>query len=148
MENPNDPLDSSLEAGRPEETLQITPDIRSYWHESSKWSLFFAILGFVYLGIIGILMLASSQGGFGAAGAIVTLLIIGAIVFFPCWYMFKFARLLKQGIDDDSTRQAEESFSNLRRFYQFIGILTIVFLSFYAIVLLFSLGMMFTGFGR
>jgi hypothetical protein len=134
MEDNNQPLDSGLSAAGPLERLQVTPNIKNYWREISNWALFFAILGFTSLGLMVLSTLAGERRG-DLAGSVISLLISGAVVFIPYWFLFQFARQLKQGLETASTEIVDAGFSYLRRFYQFIGILTIIYLVFFIVLL-------------
>lgn len=115
--------------------LSVTNSIKNYWSESRKWALFMAILGFIYLGFIVLLLLAG-----GRAGALIGLFgfsIIGVLVFIPVWFVFQFSQKMKTALAQENTPDLEESFANLRRLYLFTGILTIIFLGFYLIMLMF-----------
>ena len=141
MENQDQPLDSGMQPEQQDSGLQITDTIRQYWRQSSQWGLFFSVLGFIYLGLLVISLLsAQSVAGFGMS--LIMLLIVGVIVFIPTWLMFKFSQEVKKGVEHDSTTNVQEGFSQLRRLYQFAGILTIVILSLYVIFFLFGLLMM------
>jgi len=135
MEENNQPLDSGLSAAGPLERLQVTPNIKNYWREISNWALFFAILGFTSLGLMALSTFAGERRG-DLAGSVISLLISGAVVFIPYWFLFQFARQLKQGLETESTETVDTGFSYLRRFYQFIGILTIIYLGLLIVLLL------------
>ncbi len=140
MDNQNQPLDADLGAGSgPAQGLQVTPAIRQYWQETSRWALFFALLGFLYLAFIVISILWAGAKSPALLGGVFSVFLVGALVFFPVWYIFQFAQKLRSALQTDDTAAAEESFTNLRRFYQFVGVLTIIVLALYAITLLFTL---------
>lgn len=132
MEDAHQPLDSGLHAKGPIDILQITPLVRNTWREISYWALFLAVLGFVFLGFIVISTLFGENRA-GVASAVTGLLIVGALIFFPYWFLFNFAQQIKKSLETDSTAAAESGFAHLSRFYQFIGILTIIFLGFFLI---------------
>lgn len=134
MEENNHPLDSDLTALGPVESLQVTPVVKHYWREISYWALFLAVLGFVSLGLMALLTFTGENQA-GLVESLLGLMIVGGIIFLPYWYLFQFARQLKQGLDTESTGSVETSFAYLRRFYQFTGIFTIIFLSLYLIIL-------------
>ncbi len=134
MEENNQPLDSGLSAAGPLERLQVTPNIKNYWREISNWGLFFAILGFTSLGLMVLSTFAGERRG-DLAGSVISLLISGAVVFIPYWFLFQFARQLKQGLDTASTETVDAGFSYLRRFYQFIGVLAIIYIGLFIVLL-------------
>ncbi len=134
MEENNQPLDSGLSAAGPLERLQVTPNIKNYWREISNWALFFAILGFMSLGLMVLSTFVGERRG-DLVTTMTSLLISGAIIFIPYWFLFQFARQLKQGLETESTEIVDAGFSYLRRFYQFIGILTIIYLGLFIVLL-------------
>ncbi len=140
MENDNLPLDHVATAPG-QNGLKITPAIRQYWRESAQWALFFAILGFLYLGIVGLmLILAAGSSRGGIIGALFGILILGGLVFVPTWLIYQFSRHVKDGLQHESTLLVALGFRNLRYLYQFAGILIIVLLSLYALA--FFLGLL------
>ena len=132
MEENNNPLDSGLHAKAPIDNLQITPVVRNTWREISYWALFLAILGFVSLGFM-VISTFLGENRAGLASTVTGLLISGLLVFFPYWFLFNFAQQLRRSLELESTEAAELSFAHLSRFYQFIGILTIIVLGFFLI---------------
>jgi len=135
MDNETQPLDTNLDPGAIPETLQITSNIRKYWSESTKWTLFFSILGFLYVALLVLLMLVGSKSPMFAAG-LVGILVAGALIFIPSWFLFQFSQKVKQGLQTDDSALAATGFSNLRWFYQYAGILMIIVLVLYAIMFL------------
>jgi len=118
--------------------LSITPEIRQYWRETANWALFFAVLMFLLYGFIVLAMLMAAVAG-GAAGAVGAVFVIGiyTLVFFlPAWYYYKFSSQSKQAMNTDDTALLDEAFANLRKFYNYVGILTIIILSLYALIFL------------
>ncbi|MBK6930842.1 MAG: hypothetical protein IPH12_08175 [Saprospirales bacterium] len=144
MEDHNQPLDEGLNSNQSSSPgLQITARIRQFWRESTQWALFFAILGFLYLALLVFTLLqGASSGAAGVAGGLFVILFAGAFIFFPTWFMFQFSQKLKLGLREENNTAAEAAFRNLRRLYQFAGVLLIILLSIYAIAFLFLLLMM------
>ncbi len=140
MDNENQPIDSDMTPNDAPDALHITPAIRGYWRESTKWSLFFGIIGFVYVGLLLLGVIAGSRSPlFGAS--VFMLVIVGTLAFIPSWFIFQFSQKLKKGLETEDSAQAEEGFSNLRRLYQYAGILMIIVLAFYLIAFLLMLTM-------
>ena len=137
MDNLNQPLDADETSGTLNDGLQITGEIRGFWQEISKWALLFAILGFVYL----LIVLGVSLLGPDMTAKLSSLIIVGPLTIFPCWFIYKFSTQLKAALSQNAAFEAEQSFSNLYRLYQFLGIVTIVILAIYIIIIVFALGM-------
>lgn len=144
MDDQNQPLDADMNpAGESPQELTITENIRQYWTESRKWAMFFAVLGFVYLGFLVLSVFGmSTMGNGGVFAGVFMLLIAGGIIFVPTWLIFQFSQNLKKGLETESIAALGLSFTSLRRLYQFAGILMIVILAFYAIMFLFMLTFM------
>lgn len=102
------------------------------------WALFLAILAFVGAGftILGglILMIAGSAVGFGeSAAAGVGFGVIGffyivmaAVYLIPAIFLARFASRIKDVIDQPNNDTLVEALEQQRKFWKFIGVLTIV----------------------
>lgn len=142
MDNETQPLDAgqNTPGNDGNEGLVITENIRKQWRESANWGLFFAILGFLYIGFLVLAMLLSvNVGGRAAIAGIFGILVIGAIIFVPCWLILQYSQNLKKGLDRNNTPLASLGFKNLRRLYQFAGVLLIIVLALYGIMFLVGL---------
>ncbi len=140
MDNQNQPLDANFQSGsNPPEGLRITQTIRRYWYESSRWALFFAILGFIYIGLILLIFItASSKLGSAGIPIVFMLLSLSAFVLPPVWFIFQFAQNIQKALRHEDNQAAAVGFQNLRRLYQFVGVLTAILLGFYGITLIFT----------
>lgn len=119
--------------------------------ETSKWVNFLSILGFVGIGFIVLIALFAgtflsalpSSGGFesiiGGIGFTILYLLIAALYFFPVMYLYKFAKRLKTALIRNDEDQLAEAFTNLKSHYKFVGILTIIMLSFYVVMFLIAI---------
>lgn len=109
-----------------------------------KWSLFFSILGFIWMGFMVLMMIGLSFVPFGIPGAnamgpgkyamipaIVIVLVMCALYFFPILYLYKFSNYSKIAIKNLDTESADLAFKYLKMHFQFIGILTIIVLGLY-----------------
>ncbi|OFX87791.1 MAG: hypothetical protein A2W99_15860 [Bacteroidetes bacterium GWF2_33_16] len=114
-----------------------------YITETRKWAKFLAILGFVFLGLIILLglfflLIGSIFGGFlGVFERVLIFLVyiaIGALYFFPVYYLFKFSFFIKKAVEKYEQKDLTIAFENLKSHYKFIGILTIVVLSLYVLI--------------
>jgi hypothetical protein len=132
--------------------LNIEPSILEYLSETARWGKFLSILGFIMCGILllaGIIIppmlsrvsvpmmggQARMMAGMSVGVMIFLYLIIAVIYFFPCLYLFLFSRDMKLAIASEDQFKLTESFKNLKKMFKYIGILTIVFLSFYVLIL-------------
>jgi hypothetical protein len=138
--------------------LQIDAQSNGYLLQAAKWAKFLAIIGFIFCGLLVIYgifagavfsslsrMNPESSAPFGnfanVGGAFfLTFAIVGAILyFFPCLYLFRFGSKMQTALKNNDQNYLTNSFGNLKSFYKFLGILTIVVLAFY--LLLFLIGM-------
>jgi hypothetical protein len=133
----------------------IDQSSRTHLSEAAKWAKFLAIVGFVMCGLIVIIaffagsflaiMSNSYNDGYrspvrltGGTGVVVTFFYIGiAILFFlPYLFLFRFATRMKTALNTNDQLTLNSSFQNLKIMFRYVGILTIVLLSFYALVIL------------
>jgi len=118
-------------------------------NEIRRWAKFFAILGFIGLGLMAlgtILMAAglsimggvSDLGGIGAGESLIIVVVMGlfiALYFFPTLYLWKFSDHAKKAIEAINDNEFEESLYYMKKYAKFIGILMIVVLSIYALMI-------------
>ncbi len=114
---------------------------------ASKWAKFLAIAGFVFCGILvlaGILMatrsdLSASMQNQGFAnktylyrrpglGGITGFLyiLIAFIQFFPALFLFRFSNNLREAVYLNDQYLLNQSFKNLKKYFQFIGICILI----------------------
>ena len=136
----------------------IDQSSRAHLSEAAKWAKFLAIVGFVMCGLIVVAaifagsifaMLANSYNeGYGGSatltggmGAFVAVFYIGiAILFFlPYLFLFRFATRMKTALNTNDQLTLNTSFQNLKIMFRYVGILTIVMLSFYALIILIAI---------
>lgn len=131
---------------------------KSHLHEAQKWARFLAIVGFVMCGIIILVGIFAAttysqfnrfdDGGYGRPSAfrygfgamIGFIYIIGAVLyFFPCLFLLRFANHMRNALATSDQLTLNTSFQNLKVMFRYVGILTIVVLSFYAIIIVVAL---------
>lgn len=130
--------------------LKLNNHSIGFLKEIAKWANFLAIMGFIGIGLI--VILAFFMGAFfssipnsGAipfnAGPIMTVvyLLMAVLYFFPVLYLYRFADKMKTALARKEEDVLTDAFMNLKSHYKFIGILTIVMLSLYALGLLLAL---------
>ena len=120
--------------------LQVDPTASVYLRDASKWAKFLAIAGFIFCGlfvVVAVLALtvlsalfnsvgASGVGGMGGGPIAIIYIAIGALDFFPCLYLYKFAARMQAALRTNDQERLNSSFRNMRAFYRFVGILMIV----------------------
>lgn len=137
--------------------LGLPPSILGFLKETSKWSFFLAVVGFVGIGLmalVGIIItvsmgLSSFNSTYQEFGMNMTYfgliyIVLAVIYFFPVLYLFNFSRKLKTALASNDMSSLTEAFSNLKSHYKFIGILAIVVVSIYILAFVFAImaGMM------
>lgn len=138
-------------------SMSIDATTKAHLTETAKWARFLAIVGMVFmsLAVVGILIFAfffsalagsgnieyGSGGnpfyntGFGIGIALFYILLMG-IWFLPLLFLLRFANNMKRAIAGDDQPALNRSFQQLKVCFRFIGILTIIILSLYAIIFL------------
>lgn len=134
--------------------LGIDQTSKMHLSEAARWARFLAIVGFVVCGLVVLLgifagsILSSmmeryggnefrESGTRGFTGVISFIYICMAVLYFiPCLFLFRFANHMKAALVTDQQETLNNSFQNLKAMFRFVGILTIIILSIYALVLL------------
>ena len=127
----------------------LNSEIKSYLAETAKWGYFLSIVGFIGIGFmvlaglfIGTFMSTLGMAElalFNPAILTVTYLIIAVLYFFPVLYLFRFSSRMKVALRSDDEAELTNSFQNLKSLYKFMGILTAIFLGFYALMFVFGM---------
>lgn len=144
-------------------TLEIDEQSVSSLSQAAKWAKLLAIVGFVCCGLIvfagifagGVLGIVSAMNNtqpvgvdFGAmqAGLIFVYVVLGLIYFFPCLFLYRFAVKMQYALKTNQQEVLNASFSNLKSCFKFLGVLTVIVLSIYALALVMMA--MFAAFGK
>jgi hypothetical protein len=130
----------------PKDSVMMNDEIKDYLLEVAKWAKFLSILGFIgtaILVLISIFFIISgiSMGKFVGTGIDSTYLgiiylVLSILYFFPVNYLYKSSKSLKSGIYSSDQDLFTSGFKNLKSFYKFTGIATIVILSIYALIMI------------
>ena len=138
--------------------LQLDQPSTAHLAEAAKWAKFLAIIGFVFCGLMIVVALfagsimgamMSSMGGnaasmFGSGFITVIYLVLTAIYFFPCLFLYRFATQMQTALHNNEQGRLQTSFKNLKSCFRFLGILFIIMIGMY---LLMIIGVMVTGIG-
>jgi hypothetical protein len=132
--------------------LQIDQEAMSYLGTTARWGKFLSIVGFVNCGIMVIVallfgksfaMLAPFAGGGNLLGDtisrlgafVTTIFIVAAVIwFFPNLFLLRFSVKMQSALRDTDQLQLNASLGSLKSCFKYIGILTIVILSFYTLL--------------
>ncbi|GAB1345717.1 hypothetical protein [Cloacibacterium normanense] len=132
------------------ENLVIDWRSKEFLKETAKWTKFLAILGFVGIGLMvlgSLVMLFApsslmSNGDFPFGGKIFMMLLylaFAVLYYFPISYLYQFSENTKKAIENNDNNAIRDAFEFLKSHYKFMGILTIILLSFYAIIIFIGL---------
>ena len=133
--------------------LQLDQMGSMYLKETGKWARFLSIVGFIICGLMVLIAVFAgsfianslSQAGGGAMaqglGGFITVLylIVALLCFFPCLYLFNFSTKMKIAIANNDLENLNASFRNLKSYFKFIGILTIIMLAFWVLAILLNI---------
>ena len=122
--------------------LSINLESRDFLRNTARWGKFLAIVGFVGVGLMvlfGImaLFMGTSLGGGAISGAFLSLfyLLFGVLYLLPVLYLHRFSSSMQDGLATGDEEIIAASFKNLKSLFKFMGVFTIIFLGFYALVL-------------
>ncbi|MCB0430928.1 MAG: hypothetical protein H6585_08120 [Flavobacteriales bacterium] len=140
------PLDSpEFTSTNPNTELSLSTVAADHLKRTAKWARFLSILGFVFIGLMvlvaffaGGMMALATQGMVNSSVVTIIYLMMAAFCFFPVYFLFSFSSKTLRAVDSYDATELGEALSNLRRYFQFIGILAAIYLGFMAIVILFS----------
>ena len=132
------------------ENLVIDWRSKEFLKETAKWTKFLAILGFVGIGLMvlgSLVMLFApsslmSNGDFPFGGKIFMMLLylaFAVLYYFPISYLYQFSENTKKAIENNDNNAIRDAFEFLKSHYKFMGILTIILLSFYALMIFIGL---------
>lgn len=133
--------------GYPVSPMIVTEEIRSYLLETAKWARMLSIVGFIGLGLMVLgalftMIAGASMRAFGAGemmGMSFIYLLFAVLYFFPIMYLYRAATGLRDGAQQGNQSSLTYGFANLKSHYKFVGILTIIVLSLYAVFALIGL---------
>ena len=147
----NNVLDDHLKSGSTEVGLSI--EALEFLRQAGKWGKFLAIIGFIGCAIIvmvglffGSVMtmlspMAQQQQAFGAMSGLigVVYVIIAAIYFFPCLYIYRFSTNAVAAAASKSTENVTAALKNLKSNFKFVGVFMVAVLALYAVVIVFAI---------
>lgn len=141
-----------------EETVfNLTDEIRPYLQETARWCRFLAIMGFICMGLVVLGVAAFLLFGIysklpgnsmGMIGMAVVYVVVAVIYLFPTLYLFQFSSKIKHWLLTKDENAFVTGFANLKSFFRFIGILTIIAICFYGLMLLVMIPTMMVLFNR
>jgi hypothetical protein len=118
--------------------LQVDYDAGNRFKESSKWGRFIAIIIFICLGFFLLLLtfgsaallqgMSATSPGIAAAGGFVIagLFVIAAVYVFIAIQLFRFASLVKEGIERQDQLTFNNALKSLRNYFMASGIVSLI----------------------
>lgn len=138
MEN----LETAASENRNELVLEVQAEV--YLRETRKWTKFFAILGFIFIGLMVVMSIGmfaassmmSAYTPFPMGGVAFFYLIMIGLYFFPIYYLLQFSNKAKEALMSRSSQMLTEAMGYIKSHYKFVGIMTIVMLALYPIIII------------
>jgi len=136
--------------------LSIDPITKAHLTDTAKWARFLAIAGLILLGL-GVLFMILSLTVLGNTGftrytyngmekeeltagmkitVFVLMVIFCGIAFFPMWYLLQFANKMRIALYSNDQEALNTSFLNIKRYFRYVGVITIILLTFYGLAFL------------
>ena len=130
--------------------LQLDPSSLNYLNESARWARFLAIIGFISCGLMiivgvffgsvmsGLMTNAGSESAAVMSGGFFSIIyiLISLLLFFPSLYLFNFSSKMRKAFQQNDQLILTDSLKNLKSFFKFYGIFTVIILSIYALALI------------
>ncbi|MDP4292791.1 MAG: hypothetical protein Q8908_17045 [Bacteroidota bacterium] len=149
MDENNYPIAQETTNPSPATLPQITEESIGYLNTVAKWTKFFAVLGFVGVGLmilIGLSMgiifsLLNNSEAFSQIPIPTHFLgfiyiVIAAVYLMPVIYLNNFSNNLTNAISMRNTDMLTVAFYNLKRHFKFMGIMTIVMIISYFVLII------------
>ncbi|AEA45393.1 hypothetical protein [Fluviicola taffensis] len=133
-----DTLDQNIELDT--DKLKINNSIKQNLLTAGKWARFLAIVGFIFTGLTGVVALISlvtalSTGFAPLIGLAFFYVAMTVVMIFPALYMVRFAGSITKGLNSNKQGEFDYGVENLKSFFKFSGIFTIVFLGLYILLI-------------
>lgn len=124
--------------------IEIEEDTLRDLDKTRKWTMFLAIVGFIFIGLLlifglfaGVFLSLFNSGdapvGFPEWMVYVVILICAALYFFPVLYLFRFSKHTSNAVKTLDKQELHKAFKNLKAYYVYTGVLLIIVLSIYVI---------------
>ncbi|RYJ44910.1 hypothetical protein [Flavobacterium beibuense] len=124
---------------------QLSAEAKGFLNTSANWGLFLSIIGFIgclfsLFGSLGMMAGGAAMGAnpvFASMPSIGILMLVGTVVFFiPVLYLCKFSISVKKAIEVNDTEKLTSSIRNLKNYFMWAGILTIVWILSYGYLMI------------
>lgn len=142
----NETLDQEVKIN--DDKLKINQVIIESLKTAANWTKFLAIIGFIVIGLmyLGAVIVLVQVSGLPSGFGIVEQFVVTAIVYIvmaslfiiPTLNMLRFSNHTNYAIANKTQVDLEVAFANLKGFFKFMGIYTIVVLGLYVIIIFFA----------
>ncbi len=134
--------------------MKITAVDKANLTTAAKWARFIAIVNFVMIGIgvaamlfvvLGMAIADMALPGFTEASTtfmlvyMIVMIAVLLIALLPALYLWRFADKALTAVEADDQEAISGSLANLRRYFKFTGVLTIVGLALYALIIIIAI---------
>ena len=127
-------------------SLAIDPSTKAHLSETARWARFLAIAGIVFivflvaLGVYSSLTISRYEDMFNGypgqrgfmdsigVGVTVIYVLMALVAFFPLLFMLRFANQMKDALTSNNQTLLTSSFQNLKIYFRYLGIVTIIFI--------------------
>jgi hypothetical protein len=127
--------------------IEIDQETIKNLNTTRKWSMFIAIVGFIFLGLMIILgvitgtfltAFKSGETGIGIPESLILVIVAlsALIYFFPVLFLYRFSKHLAHAVHTLDKQEIYKAFKYLKSYFVYLGILLIVVLSFYVVALI------------
>jgi hypothetical protein len=138
-------------------SLSIDPITKVHLSETARWAKFLAIVGMISIGLMVVFGVVysiwisstisslqnryevQSSGAYSsgvAAGSAFIFVIMAVVAFLPFLYMLRFSNQMRIALAGNDQENLNASFQNLKRYFRYVGIITIIGIGFWIIWLL------------
>ena len=120
------------------QVLEVTENSKKYLKTTASWTMFMAVLGFIYVAFLvlgGIITM--TMGGFMASTDVmpfpglfsfmgVFYFLIAIVAVFPALFLLRFSQKTTKALINQDTLVMEDALKNMKAFWKFTGIMIIV----------------------
>jgi hypothetical protein len=137
-----------METSQEKNNIEIEQETLKILNSTRKWSMFMAILGFMFVGLIIVagviattflstLSIDESNAGFPEWLVIISIFFIAFIYFFPVLFLFRFSKFTGIAVSTLDKKELHKAFRNLKAYFVYLGILIIIVLALYISIIAF-----------
>ncbi len=128
----------------PTPNMEFTPMAITHMGHIRKWTYFFAIIGFVLIGLMVLFAMIMGTVFSSIAGDAMPIptylfsviyLLFALLYFFPIRSLYRFSVQAKKGLAERNSLDMESALGNLRAHYTFLGYLMVIVLIIYGAAL-------------